>query len=406
MKVGLTYTGDTLNASVELEGSKSISNRLLIMRALSKSDFEIKHLSPSDDTQTLLALLKSDNIICDVGAAGTTMRFLTAFFALQPGLRILTGSERMKKRPIHILVDALRELGAEIEYKEKEGFPPLKIEGKHLSANEVHIKADVSSQYISALMMIAPVLENGLTLHLEGKLSSFPYISMTLRLMQSMGIECSISENIISIAHGNYNAKNVHVEGDWSAASYYFSIVALSENSRLRILGIDENSLQGDAVLPQIYKQLGVTTNFNSGVCELQQTGNITSYFDYDFSNCPDLAQTVVVTCAALGIPGKFSGLESLKIKETDRTNALATELKKFDVNFSAEGNSWILDGKISIKKNVEIETYEDHRMAMCFAPLALLQPIIICDKDVVKKSYPSFWDDLVSLDFTVSSIG
>ncbi|MBP9548916.1 MAG: hypothetical protein KBE86_07155, partial [Chitinophagales bacterium] len=214
------------------------------------------------------------------------------------------------------------------------------------------------------------------------------------------------SENIISIAHGNYNAKNVHVEGDWSAASYYFSIVALSENSRLRILGIDENSLQGDAVLPQIYKQLGVTTNFNSGVCELQQTGNITSYFDYDFSNCPDLAQTVVVTCAALGIPGKFSGLESLKIKETDRTNALATELKKFDVNFSAEGNSWILDGKISIKKNVEIETYEDHRMAMCFAPLALLQPIIICDKDVVKKSYPSFWDDLVSLDFTVSSIG
>nr|MBP9549622.1 hypothetical protein [Chitinophagales bacterium] len=296
MKVGLTYTADALNASVELEGSKSISNRLLIMRALSKSDFEIKHLSPSDDTQTLLALLKSDNIICDVGAAGTTMRFLTAFFALQPGLRILTGSERMKKRPIHILVDALRELGAEIEYKEKEGFPPLKIEGKHLSANEVHIKADVSSQYISALMMIAPVLENGLTLHLEGKLSSFPYISMTLRLMQSMGIECSISENIISIAHGNYNAKNVHVEGDWSAASYYFSIVALSENSRLRILGIDENSLQGDAVLPQIYKQLGVTTNFNAGVCELQQTGNITSYFDYDFSNCPDLAQTVVVT--------------------------------------------------------------------------------------------------------------
>lgn len=406
MKVLVSHPGSALNGTVELEGSESISNRLLIMRALSHRNFDIRHLSPSEDTQTLLSLLESDNTICDVGAAGTTMRFLTAYYALKPGARTLTGSQRMKQRPIHILVDALRSMGADIEYAEEQGFPPLKISGCRLTASAVRIRADVSSQYISAIMMIAPVLQHGLTIHLDGKHASFPYIRMTLRLMQSLGIDCSIDGNTIRIARGSYSAESVNVEGDWSAASYYFSMAALSANSKLRILGIDENSLQGDAVLPDIYRQLGVHTAFIQGGCELRQGGDVCTSFAYDFSDCPDLAQTVVVTCAALGIPGKFSGLESLKIKETDRTLALATELKKYDVHFYPDGDTWILNGRIAGKPNTEIETYEDHRMAMCFAPLALLQPLIICNNNVVKKSYPSFWDDISSLGFSVASAG
>lgn len=403
MDIQLSYAGKSIAGTVTLEGSKSISNRLLIMQALSKNAFEITHLSPSDDTNALQRILRSNEKICDVGAAGTTMRFLTAYFAICDGKKILTGSERMKNRPVHILVNALRQLGAEIEYLEKEGYPPIEITGKVLTQNLVSIQADVSSQYISALMMIGPVLSDGLVLQLEGKISSYPYIQMTLKLMQSLGIVCAIQGNTITIKSGNYQGKSVQVEGDWSAASYYYSIAAIAQHAEMRIAGIYKNSLQGDAVLPEIYSSLGVETLFTDNACILRRKGNAAEQFTFDFSDCPDLAQTVVVTCAVLGIAGKFTGLESLKIKETDRTAALAKELQKFGVDFFNNGEAWILNGKMSRGTIVSVDTYEDHRMAMCFAPVAVVQPIIIREKNVVNKSYPSFWDDLSSIGFSVS---
>lgn len=405
MNIYLEHKSKIVSGIVRLEGSKSISNRLLIMQALSQNAFAVEQLSPSDDSVTLKRILDEAGELGNVGAAGTTMRFLTAYYSIIPGQKLLTGSERMKKRPIGILVDALRTLGAEIQYLENEGYPPLKIIGKELKGGKVSVAANVSSQYISALLMIGPYLHNGLELELTGKISSYPYINMTLQMMGRLGIHYSFAGNKIKIEPGNYSGATQFVESDWSAASYYFSIAALSKGAELTIEGLSSNSLQGDSVLPEIYSMLGVESTFSGNTMALKNTGKHTGFFTYDFSDCPDLAQTVAVTCAALGVACRFTGLESLRIKETDRTAALANELKKFDVQFYPDGEAWMLKGKTSDATNVIIQTYDDHRMAMCFAPMALRQPLTIEDKNVVNKSYPSFWSDLELIGFSVSPV-
>lgn len=404
MNLALSYIKGPLNGSITLEGSKSISNRLLILQALCEGGFEIINLSPSDDSNTLNRLLKENASIGDVGAAGTTMRFLTAFYAIGNEVKILTGSERMQQRPIKILVDALNELGAEISYEAQHGYPPIKITGRNVAGGALTIRADVSSQYISALLMIAPVLQKGLILNLDGKISSLPYINMTLKTMEELGIKYEFSGNTIKVFPGKYVSKTMQAESDWSAASYWYSACAISKGSEIRISGLFEHSLQGDSVLPAIYSQLGVNSKFENEVLILNQTNSYTKHFEFDFSNCPDLAQTVAVTCAALGIPARFTGVESLKIKETDRTLALKIELQKFGVNFYDDGTAWVLSGATNCIAPVTIHTYEDHRMAMCFAPLAIKhQQIIIENSEVVNKSYPSFWSDLTSIGFDSS---
>lgn len=404
MNLTLNYINGAINGNITLEGSKSISNRLLILQALCDEGFDIVNLSLSDDTSTLNRLLKEDAVICDVGAAGTTMRFLTAYYAIGNKVKTLTGSERMKQRPIKILVDALNQLGAKIVYEENIGFPPIQIVGQQVEGGALTIRADVSSQYISALLMIAPVLQKGLILNLDGKISSLPYINMTLKTMETLGIQYGFSGNTISVFPGKYRGKTMQAESDWSAASYWFAVCALSKNSVLHINGLFEDSLQGDSVLPAIYKHFGVQAHFENGILILKQQNVYTKHFDFDFSDCPDLAQTVAITCAALGIPAIFTGVESLKIKETDRTKALQIELSKFGVDFHEENKAWVLSGETACMSPVTIHTYEDHRMAMCFAPLAIKhESIIIENPDVVNKSYPSFWTDLSSVGFTCS---
>ncbi len=402
MKMIVTAPPQPVRGSITLEGSKSISNRLLLMRALCEGGFDIKNISPSDDSNTLSGLLSQQPAMSDVGAAGTTMRFLTAYYSITPGERILTGSARMQQRPIGILVQALQKLGADIMHLERDGYPPIRIKGKPLKGGEIRIRADVSSQYISALMMIGPVLERGLILHLDGKIASFPYIQMTLRTMQELGIQCTMEGQTIHIRPGAYTGKPMQAESDWSAASYHYSIVALSPGSHMRIRGLFADSLQGDSVLPKIYAQLGVETTFSGDEMHIQQSGKPTTYLDWDYSDCPDIAQTVAVTCAGLGVEARFTGVESLRIKETDRTAALQEELAKLNVSFSEESDgSWRLKGRAEETKMQTIATYEDHRMAMSFAPLALQQKSIAIEEPmVVKKSYPSFWFDLARLGF------
>ena len=404
-KILLSAPKQTIHGNIRLEGSKSISNRLLLMRALCQEKFEIKNLSPSEDTQTLKKLISEQSKINDVGAAGTTMRFLISYYSILPGEWILTGSERMKNRPVKILVDALRSIGADISYLEKEGYPPLRINGKKINKGKLQIRADVSSQYISSLMMIAPVLENGLELELIGKISSYPYIQMTLQTMAELGIKYEENGNVIKIYPGLYKAKTMVAESDWSAASYYFSIAALNKNSEIRIDGLFEKSLQGDSILTSLYKKFGVESYYENGIWILNNTGTIEKQFEFDFSDCPDIAQTVAVTAAALGVEVIFTGVESLKIKETDRTQALSDELKKFGIDFFERDGKWILKGETKANETISIRTYEDHRMAMCFAPLSLKHDLIIEEPDVVKKSYPSFWGDLTSLGFSISSL-
>lgn len=401
--------GSTLHGKVKLEGSKSISNRVLIIRALCDEDFEIRNLSPSNDTTTLNSLLKNPGGEMDCGAAGTTFRFLSSFLARSSEQALLTGSERMKQRPIGILVDALRQLGAEIEYVDKEGYPPLNISGRSLKGGSISIPAHVSSQYISSLLLVAPSLDEGLSLELIGKVGSRPYIEMTLRIMEYFGAKWSWEANVIRVEPGAYEAKTFDIESDWSAASYYFSALALARGGgELEIEGLQEKSLQGDSVLPQIYEKLGVQSTWKDGILHLKQQGNKVPQFLWDFSDCPDLAQTVAVSCAGLEIPLDIEGVESLRIKETDRTAALQAELSKFSNGFnSGEQEHWVGDGAFRVPEQTQqIATYEDHRMAMCFAPLSQVLPQIeIQEPNVVAKSYPSFWEDFKSLGFEVTEV-
>ncbi|MEJ2112901.1 MAG: 3-phosphoshikimate 1-carboxyvinyltransferase [Flavobacteriaceae bacterium] len=389
---------------VNITGSKSESNRLLLLKAL-YPEVSIGNLSNSDDSQ-LMQNAFSEHTVVDIHHAGTAMRFLTAYFAIKENSEVvLTGSSRMKERPIRILVDALKHLGADIEYIEKEGFPPIKIKGKKITNTKVTLKANVSSQYISALLLIASKLENGLELTLDGEITSIPYINMTLGLLDQIGIKTSFVNNCISVYpfNGKLKSKNLQVESDWSSASYFYSIVALSDiGTEITLSHYRENSLQGDSVLAEIYISFGVQTTFLKNKIKLKKVSLNFSHFTYNLIKAPDIAQTIAVTCFALSIECYLSGLHTLKIKETDRLYALKTEIEKLGGILEITDNSLHLMPSTKVKEYVSISTYNDHRMAMAFAPLALKVPIIIEDYKVVSKSYPDYWNDLESIGFKI----
>lgn len=383
-----------------LPASKSISNRVLILNALGGNTSRLNNLSDANDTQLMLKRIKSESLNIDVEDAGTTMRFLTAYFSVTNQHKIITGTERMKERPIGILVDALRTLGADIDYLEKDGFPPLEI--KQFSGqktSDLRIRGDVSSQFISALMMVAPTLPQGLKLILEGKVGSRPYIDMTASLMKLFGISCEVHGNEVNIPSGQYHSAEFTVESDWSGASYWFAFSALAENADLRLPRLSLQSLQGDSAIVQIMEGLGVVTTMEGDLLKLAKVAGKQT-LQWDFTHCPDLAQTVAVVCAAKGITGHFTGLESLRIKETDRIAALQTELRKIGADLLEENDSWKLVPSSRLPAKASFDTYSDHRMAMAFAPLAAVMDVDIQDPSVVRKSYPKFWDDLRLLGF------
>ncbi len=393
-------------SSITVTGSKSESNRLLLLQAL-YPEIEIENLSNSDDSRVMLNALNSKENFIDIHHAGTAMRFLTAFFATQEGREvILSGSARMKERPIKVLVDALSHLGADISYLETAGCPPLKIMGKTITENRVSLKANVSSQYISALMLIAPKLKNGLELTLEGEITSIPYINMTLELLNQKGIETSFENNIIKIKHQSsiINPESL-IESDWSSASYFYSIVALSGiGTEILLSSYKQNSLQGDSVLADIYESFGVKTTFHENSIAIEKVNDShQDHINFQLNNSPDIAQTIAVTCFGLGMGCHLTGLHTLKIKETDRLLALKTELEKLGATVDVTNDSLTLKPCHTIKSDIAITTYNDHRMAMAFAPLALKTALKIEDAMVVSKSYPTFWEDLKSLGFKIT---
>ena len=380
---------------------------MLILQAL-YPNINIKNLSNSDDSKLMQTALASKGELIDIHHAGTAMRFLTAYFSVQEDREtILTGSKRMKERPIGILVDALNTLGADISYLQNKGFPPIKIKGQKLTKHKVSLKADVSSQYISALILIASSLKNGLELTLDGKITSIPYINMTLSLLDQIGIKNSFEGNTITIKpiQEDINPRDLVVESDWSSASYFYSIVALSDvGMQVELSSYKKDSLQGDSVLSVLYKQFGVETEFLEHMVLLKKVFNTNknSSIKLDLSNTPDIAQTIAVTAFGLGLECNLKGLHTLKIKETDRLLALQNELTKLGADISVTNNSLSLEKSNAFNKEVCIETYKDHRMAMAFAPLALKTSILIKEADVVSKSYPDFWKDLTHIGFQI----
>jgi 3-phosphoshikimate 1-carboxyvinyltransferase len=421
----LSKKNKTANGTVQLTGSKSECNRALVIEALSNGKVKVENISDAADTVTLAGILRSkvnsqqskalageseiENPVSEIniGPAGTAMRFLTAYFTLQDGEVILTGSERMKQRPIGVLVDALRQLGAHIEYVEKEGFPPIKLKGGFEQlTSKISIKGNISSQYITALLLIAARLPLGLELHIEGDLTSRPYVQMTLAMLEQANIQHTWEGNVITISHQEFATTVLPVEPDWSAASYWYAIAALADEAELFLPGLTQYSLQGDSVITEIMANFGITSQFKDGGVHLQKEAKPLSRKIFDLKECPDLAQTIIVVCAALGHEATFTGLETLKIKETDRVKALQNELAKMGVKLIEKGQVYKLDcSEKFIPERIFINTYDDHRMAMAFAPLALLIPEVeIEDAQVVEKSYPAFWNDLEKVGFTVEA--
>jgi 3-phosphoshikimate 1-carboxyvinyltransferase len=427
----LTKATRSIKGTVNLTGSKSECNRALIIEALSHGKVKIANMSDAADTVVLKEVLSrhlavgsgrlavggkpsdpdnyrddhltSDRI--DIGPAGTAMRFLTAYLVLQDEEVILTGSERMKQRPIGILVDALRELGADIQYVENEGFPPIKLKGSLVQrTHKISIKGNISSQYITALLLIAARLPFGLRLQIKGELTSRPYVEMTLAMLRLAGVYYTWKDDVITIPNQEFTPASLHIEPDWSAASYWYALAALADEAELFLPGLTQYSLQGDGVITEIMANFGITSQFKDGGVYLQKEPKPLSRKIFDMKECPDLAQTVIVVCAALGHEATFTGLETLKIKETDRVKALQNELGKIGVKLVEKGKVYKLDcsGKF-IPGNIFINTYDDHRMAMAFAPLALLiNKVEIEDAQVVEKSYPAFWNDLEKVGFEV----
>lgn len=405
-KIHIRSRFDSIAAQVNLSGSKSESNRVLIISSLCDEAFSIRDISVSKDTTTLIDILTAlrsssaeRELVFDVGAAGTVMRFVTALLSITPGHFLITGSERMKKRPIGILVDALRDLGAEIEYVNEAGFPPLRIHGKKLQGGDISMNPTVSSQFVSAVLMIAPHTQQGVTISFNGVPVSKPYLDMTTSIMKYFGAQVQWNENRLEVEQGKYIGKDFVIEADWSSASYWYSIAALSKKCDLFLGGLQEHSLQGDQVLTELFLSLGVKTNFEEQGIRLtkQNDFQLPEYFEFDFSSCPDLAQTLACTCAALGIESKLTGLSTLNLKESRRIDALSEELKNFGIRTTVLGNSGIEihRGNLFPPKNT-VKTYADHRMAMAFAPLALVcKELVIEDPMVVEKSYPAFWNDL-----------
>ncbi|HNM32120.1 MAG TPA: 3-phosphoshikimate 1-carboxyvinyltransferase [Chitinophagales bacterium] len=401
---------DSISGTIQLNGSKSISNRALIIDALCGHQIQMDNLSNADDTVFLYNILRSDAAVLDAGAGGTTFRFLTAFLATQEGREVvLTGTERMQQRPIKILVDALLKLGADISYVNKDGFPPLRIKGKKLKGGKIVLPADTSSQFITALLLIAPTLSEGLELALTGTIVSVPYIKMTLKMMEYFGVQTTFEGNTINVYAGNYQPKPFFIEGDWSAASYFYSIAILAKNATIELKGLTQQQIQGDSIIATIAEKFGIETIYGDNSIRIKKTAPISiQQMEYDFLECPDLAQTVIAFCAACNINMRCTGLQTLRIKETDRIAALDTELKKLDLAAIEEmdSNNWRLHTKKSTKSEVVcIATYEDHRMAMSFAPLALIvDKICIEEPEVVSKSYPMFWKDLERLGFRITA--
>ena len=404
MKIQLSHSQENLKGTFQITGSKSESNRVLILQALYPG-ITLENLSNSDDSSVMQEALQRNSGTIDIHHAGTAMRFLTAYFSAKKGSDvILTGSPRMKERPVKLLVDALRDLGAEISYLEHDGFPPLKIIGKELKKSSVTVKANISSQYISALMLIAPSLPEGLEIHLEGTVTSTPYIKMTLELLHLLGIEGHFKGNRIRIEHKiNLESKKVQIESDWSSASYFYSLAAISETADLKLSNYRKTSLQGDSCIAEIYKHFGVVTRFEGNSILLEKrAGKKPRRIIENLQNAPYIAQTIAVTCLALVIECELSGLHTLKIKETDRLVALKTEMEKLGARVNITEDCLQLFPVKKLNKNISIATYNDHRMAMAFAPLALKVPLKIEDAGVVSKSYPGFWEDLEELGFSL----
>lgn len=403
------------NGTINLTGSKSISNRALIIQALCKTNFKIENLSNSADTQTLVKLLASDEKELNAGHAGTTYRFMTAYCAVTGRNTLLSGSERMHSRPIGELVDALKSIGADIEYADKVGFPPLLINAKNITGTCVTLKANISSQFITALLLVAPTLANGLEITLESEPVSRPYIEMTLRMMEFFGVIHSWEGLTIKIKPQEYIAKDYFVESDWSSASYLYAIAALANESDITINGLTDQALQGDSAISKMMVSFGIKSTFSDRSVRITKTNNSpVPFFEYNYISQPDIAQTMSVLGAGKGTSMLFSGLQTLAIKETDRTKALKNELRKYGVSFvkmplrfaqKSEVQYYTQDGIATSNENAIIETYDDHRMAMAFAPLSLVLPLKIKDKEVVKKSYPTYWQDLEQLGFEVETL-
>jgi len=392
------------NNVITLNSSKSESNRLLIIQALSKEIININNLSNANDTIILKNLLnKNPNPIWNIKDAGTTMRFLTSFLSLKKNEVKITGSKRMEKRPIAILVNALNEIGAKIKYLKKEGYPPIYIKNKiSQKINSIQIKGNISSQYISSLLLIAPILKNGIKIKIIEPLYSKPYVEMTLSLMKNFGIKYKWNKNEIKITNQKYLSGSYKIESDWSAASYWYSIISINDHIRsLKLIGLRKNSFQGDKIIADIMKNIGVYTRFERDGISLIKNSNLESTKEINFKNCPDLAQTILVIAAVKKIKLKLKGLESLKIKETDRLIAMKKELKKIGCNFYEANDEWILERRNNkLPKKLIINTYKDHRVAMSFAALSSKLELVIRDPEVVNKSYPNFWNDLESIGY------
>ena len=402
--VKITHPTGVLRGTVQLPASKSEANRALIIGALSGGAAELHNLSEANDTQLLQKLLKSSDHEINAEDAGTVMRFLTAYYAITGQQKVLTGTDRMCQRPIKVLVDALQELGADISYLKEEGYPPLKINGfTGNGTDKLKVRSDISSQYISALLMVAPLLPNGLSLELEGKIGSKPYIDMTLALMKHFGVDAEFTENTITVPAQQYKSATYTIEPDWSAASYWYSMVALAKDAVVELPGLRKQSFQGDSAITGITQSLGVYTEFTESGVKLAKR-KATRSFSYDFSDCPDLAQTVVALCAALGVTLEMTGLESLRIKETDRIQALQIEVlgMRCKLEEITPGVFRMEPGLIE-KRELTFRTYQDHRMAMAFAPIALLEPVTVQEPAVVRKSYPRFWEDLEKVGFELN---
>ena len=395
------------DSTIYLNSSKSESNRLLIIKALSEKEITIKNLSKANDSVLLKNLLESENLVVwDAQDAGTSFRFLTSFLAIKKEHVVLSGTERMKQRPVKVLVDALNKIGAEILYLENEGFPPIYVKGKiNQVKNKLDIPGDISSQYISSLLLIAPLLEKGIEINIEEPFYSRPYVNMTLNLMNSFGIKSEVKGNKISIKNQEFSSGSYIVESDWSAASYWYSILSISDNiNNLTLQGLKKKSNQGDSVISELMKSFGVNTQYKEDGIVLTKIKLDTEEIELDFRDCPDLAQTILVVAAYHKIKLKVSGVESLKIKETDRLLAMKNELKKIGCDFYEEGNYWVLEKRSQeIDDELSIDTYKDHRMAMAFAPLASKKSMIINDPDVVVKSYPTYWEDLKKVGFIIT---
>ncbi len=409
MKLHLTGPSENqLHAQIKITGSKSESNRSLLLAAL-YDGVTIENTSNSDDARVMAEGLKKTSGTVDIHHAGTAMRFLTGYFSGQEGKNVLlTGSKRMTERPIKILVDALRDIGADISYEKEEGYPPIRINGKALMKDKVSLPANVSSQYISSLLLLAPSLKNGLELELVGKITSVPYIKMTLGLLDELGIPNSFEGNLITVSpKASVIPTRLVVESDWSSASYYYSIIAMAAiGSEITLSAYKQNSLQGDSVLAKLYTRFGVQTTFEEHTIRLIKTNEpVTNTVEFDLANAPDIAQTIAVTTFGLGMGCLLTGLHTLKIKETDRLEALHTELSKFGADIAVTDKSLTIKPSQSFKKDVAVDTYNDHRMAMAFAPLAMKTALYINDAEVVSKSYPDFWEDLKGLQFTISEL-